>query len=132
MATGGSGDVLTGILTGLLRPTKGDCYIDGLSIRNDVFQARQTIGFCAQDNILYDRLTVFEHVQLFLRLKGQLASKEEVVSLIQDVGLIDFLGVYSEALSGGNKRKLCLALALTGDEKQKLLIFDEPTSGMGK
>ena len=123
---------LLGTLTGLLTPTSGDCYIDGMSIVNNTFQARQMIGFCPQDNVLYDRLSVYEHIEFYFRIKGKPATEEAVIALAREVGLGDFISVRSHALSGGNKRKLCLAMALSGDEKQKLLIFDEPTSGMGK
>jgi ABC-type multidrug transport system ATPase subunit len=43
-----------GMLTGLLTLTKGNCYIGGKSIWYDTFRASQTIGFCPQENILYD------------------------------------------------------------------------------
>lgn len=123
---------LLGMLTGLLTPTSGDCIIGGKSILQDTFEARQTIGFCPQENVLYDLLTVYEHIDIFLRLKGMPATEDIVIDLAREVGLGDFINVRTHALSGGNKRKVCLAMALSGDQKQKLLIFDEPTSGMGK
>jgi ABC-type multidrug transport system ATPase subunit len=122
---------LLGTLTGLLTPTSGDCFVDGMSITKNTFQARQMIGFCPQDNVLFDKLTVYEHIEFYFRIKGKTATEDAVIKLAQEVGLGDFISVRSHALSGGNKRKLCMAMALSGDEKQKLLIFDEPTSGMG-
>ena len=121
---------LLGMLTGLIPPTSGDCYIDGISIKNQTFYARQMIGFCPQENILFDRLSVYEHISIFLKLHGMKASNECITTLANEVGLDEFLHVRSHALSGGNKRKLCLAMALSGNEKQKLLVVDEPTSGM--
>jgi ABC-type multidrug transport system ATPase subunit len=123
---------LLGMVTGLITSTSGDCYVGGKSIKYQTFLARQMIGFCPQENILFDRLSVYEHINMFLILHGRKASEENVVKLVNEVGLIEFLHIRAHALSGGNKRKLSLAIALSGDSRQKLLVVDEPTSGMGK
>ena len=116
------------ILTGLSSPTSGDCLIYGNSIVTDATNARQSMGICPQHNILFDRLTVIEHLAFFQRIKGLTPTIEDVRDKAIEVGLGEYLKTTSSALSGGNKRKLSLAIALCGDPR--FLLLDEPTSGM--
>ena len=51
--------------SGLYTPTDGTAIIQGFDIRTDMEQIRKTMGICPQQNILFDRLTVKEHLQLF-------------------------------------------------------------------
>jgi ABC-type multidrug transport system ATPase subunit len=122
---------LVSILTGMIQPTEGDCIIDGYSIVDENLEARRSMSLCPQENILFERLTVFEHIAFFMRIKGCTSpTKAEVRSRAEEVGLAEFFYRRAAALSGGNKRKLCLAAAFCGDPK--FLVLDEPTSGMGK
>ena len=72
-----------------------------------------------QHDVLYPTLTVAEHLQLFGCLKGLRgkALARAVREIIADVGLTEKTHVVSRSLSGGMKRKLCLAMALIGDSK---------------
>ena len=125
----GAGKTTTvSMLTGLLRPTSGDCVLYGSSIVNEPAVARKSIGICPQHNILFDNLTVLEHIHFFLRIKGIRPKSSVVHESALEVGLGDFLKTTSIALSGGNKRKLSVAVAFSGDPK--VLILDEPTSAM--
>ena len=54
---------------GLYTPTAGTAVINGFDIRNNMDQIRQNLGICPQHNVLFDRLTVLEHLTLFGRLK---------------------------------------------------------------
>jgi len=92
--------------------------------------ARRSVGYCPQDNILCDRLSVREHIAFYMRIKGVLASDEELRRRAVEVGLGDFFYTRAGALSGGSKRKLMLAISFAGDPE--LLVLDEPTSGMGE
>jgi len=116
------------MLTGLFRPTSGDATIFGHSITEDVSEARRSIGICPQQNVLFDSLTVMEHIYFYQRLKGIRPSRDDARNKAEEIGLEDFFHVTSAALSGGNKRKLCVASALCGNPK--FLVLDEPTSGM--
>jgi ABC-type multidrug transport system ATPase subunit len=53
------------ILTGLIPPSSGTAYIDGYDILTDIKVVRKRLGFAPQHNILFDRLTVKEHLQFF-------------------------------------------------------------------
>lgn len=116
------------VLTGLFPPTSGDCFIYGHSIVQDIQAARHSIGICPQHNVLFDSLTVAEHLRLFMKIKGLKPSAAAVERHASEIGLTDFLNSRSASLSGGNKRKLSVAIALCADPK--CLILDEPTSAM--
>ena len=57
------------ILTGLFPPTAGTAYINGNSILSNMDIIRESLGLCPQHNVLFDRLTVKEHLEFFTALK---------------------------------------------------------------
>mmetsp|Transcript_4477 Transcript_4477/g.10555 ORF Transcript_4477/g.10555 Transcript_4477/m.10555 type:complete len:2546 (+) Transcript_4477:319-7956(+) len=125
----GAGKTTTvSVLTGLFPPTSGDCVMYNKSIVHSKQEARQSLGICPQHNILFDELTVYEHLAFFMRIKGLAPEKNKILGHAEEIGLTDYLGTISKALSGGNKRKLSVAIALSGDPD--VLILDEPTSAM--
>lgn len=116
-------------MTGLYPPTSGDVSIYGHSIVKELHKARQSIGICPQHNVLFDRLTVMEHMTFFSKIKGVSIETEDLKARALELGLTeDQLKTTAAALSGGNKRKLSVAVALCGNPK--FLILDEPTSAM--
>lgn len=118
------------MLTGLIRATAGDSFIWGNRLSSDLQNIREITGICPQQNVLFPFLTVEEHLYFFCRLKG-VAEKDipaMVLANMTDVGLLDKRHVPVHALSGGMKRKTCLAISLAGDPK--CVFLDEPTSGM--
>ncbi|KAJ7993337.1 hypothetical protein DPEC_G00271380 [Dallia pectoralis] len=127
----GAGKTTTmSILTGLFPPTAGTVYINGMDIRTDMDEIRKTLGVCPQHNVLFDILTVEEHVWFYGRLKG-LTSEEvgkELETLLQDVGLLHKRHEQTKNLSGGMQRKLSVAIAFVGGSK--VVILDEPTAGV--
>ncbi|TDH71046.1 hypothetical protein CCR75_004636 [Bremia lactucae] len=121
---------LISMLTGMIAPTGGDATFRGLSIRHDMDEIRQSLGLCFQHDVLFEELTVEEHLIFFGRIKGYKTRElEEVVTRqIREVGLTEKRHVKSTELSGGMKRKLSVAISLLGDSS--LVFLDEPTSGM--
>ncbi|XP_051930370.1 phospholipid-transporting ATPase ABCA1 [Hippocampus zosterae] len=127
----GAGKTTTiSILTGLFPPTSGTVYINGMDIRYNTDAIRRTLGVCPQHNVLFDFLTVEEHVWFYGRLKGM--SEEEVKtqldSWLEEVGLLNKRHEQTETLSGGMKRKLSVAIAFIGGSK--VVVLDEPTAGV--
>ena len=57
------------VYIGLYTPTSGEAVINGFNILTDMDQIRKSLGICPQHNILFDRLTVSEHLSFFTRLK---------------------------------------------------------------
>ncbi|KAL2294929.1 LOW QUALITY PROTEIN: hypothetical protein Nmel_018072 [Mimus melanotis] len=127
----GAGKTTTmSILTGLLPPTSGTAYILGWDIRSDIDSIRKSMGMCPQHNVLFDILTVEEHVWFYGRLKGlsEQQVQEEMEQLLQDTGLPHKRREQTRNLSGGMQRKLSVAIAFVGGSR--VVILDEPTAGV--
>ena len=93
-------------------------------------KVRYLIGYCPQFDALLDNLTAREHLELYAAIKGIPANMRE--RLIQDkleqLNLKQFENVQAGTYSGGNKRKLSVAIALLGNPP--IILLDEPSSGM--
>nr|CAD7402680.1 unnamed protein product [Timema poppensis] len=127
----GAGKTTTiSILTGLLRPSSGTAYIYGVDIRKDMDSIRQSLGTCPQHNVLFDELTVEEHLWFYARLKDRpvVNIEMEINIMIEDLGLPDKRQTLSRHLSGGMQRKLSIAAAFIGGSRT--VILDEPTAGV--
>ncbi|KAG6584928.1 ABC transporter A family member 4 [Phytophthora cinnamomi] len=121
------------ILCGMLSPSSGDAYVGGsISVANNPQAVRQSLSVCFQQNILYDDLTVWEHLSLVCALKSSLGiktvSEHAWVTKLQQFGLEEKRDALSKTLSGGQKRKLSLVLALL--DSSRVVLLDEPTAGM--
>jgi ABC-type multidrug transport system ATPase subunit len=125
----GAGKTTTiSMLTGLIEISKGDAYIFGRSIRRDIEVIRKYIGVCPQQNVIFDDLSVKEHLILYSDLKGVNWSLNDIMKICKDVNIAEKLNVLAKNLSGGQKRKLCVAIAFIGNPK--VVFLDEPSSGM--
>ena len=121
------------IISGIENPDKGDIYLFGNSILKNKDILYHSIGVCNQENIFFDYLTVYEHLKYLTEIKQNCYflsqdSITEINNLITKLNLDEKKNSLSETLSGGQKRKFCIALALAGNSK--LILLDEPTSGM--
>ncbi|CAF0986967.1 unnamed protein product [Rotaria sordida] len=127
----GAGKTTTmSILTGLIPATSGTATIYDQDINIDMDKIRKNLGWCPQHNVLFEKLTVEEHLLFFSKLK-QVQSKEMkkmIENMLFDVGLTSKRNATVSTLSGGMKRKLSVAMAFVGDAKT--IILDEPTAGV--
>mmetsp|Transcript_45107 Transcript_45107/g.130239 ORF Transcript_45107/g.130239 Transcript_45107/m.130239 type:complete len:2061 (+) Transcript_45107:77-6259(+) len=118
------------VLTGMVPQTSGEVEVLGHRLPESRDEVRKQMGFCMQQNVLWDTLTVEEHVHLFGALIG--LSEEATASACDEVlRMVELLPKRSAAassLSGGMKRKLNVALALLGSPR--VLFLDEPSAGM--
>ena len=115
-------------ISGLIPATSGDCVVYGNSIQTKMDAIRRNMGICPQHDVLYAQLTVLEHVELFGTIKGVPSDEVEdaALDMIEKVGLTEKINVMSTALSGGQKRKLSLAISMIGP--CQFILCDEPTS----
>lgn len=121
LGANGSGKSTTmDMLAGLQSPTSGTIDINGSG----------GVGICPQKNVLWDVLTCEEHVYYFNQLKaeGKKGDKTEHRELLSSCDLTHKVSARSETLSGGQKRKLQLAMMLTGGSN--LCLIDEVSSGI--
>uniref|UniRef100_A0A8C3CYH0 P-type phospholipid transporter n=1 Tax=Cairina moschata TaxID=8855 RepID=A0A8C3CYH0_CAIMO len=127
----GAGKTTTmSILTGLFPPTSGTVLIGGLDIQTHMDSIRQQLGMCPQYNILFNHLTVAEHILFYSQLKGRSRdeAEQELDMMLEDMGLTHKRNEEAQKLSGGMQRKLSVAIAFVGEAK--VVVLDEPTSGV--
>uniref|UniRef100_A0AAY5KSH8 ATP-binding cassette sub-family A member 2 n=1 Tax=Esox lucius TaxID=8010 RepID=A0AAY5KSH8_ESOLU len=127
----GAGKTTTmSILTGLFPPTSGSATIYGHDIRTDMERIRQNLGMCPQHNVLFDKLSVEEHLWFYSKLKGMAEEdiRKETDKMIEDLELNNKRHSLVQTLSGGMKRKLSVAIAFVGGSRA--VILDEPTAGV--
>eukprot|EP00117_Sycon_ciliatum_P049261 scpid17073/ scgid34952/ Retinal-specific ATP-binding cassette transporter; ATP-binding cassette sub-family A member 4; RIM ABC transporter; Stargardt disease protein len=127
----GAGKTTTmSILTGLHRPSSGTILVHGKDIRTDLDSVRHSLGFCPQHNVLFDRLTVEEHILFYAQIKRVLLKEiqENMTKWLEEVGLLDKRHCLARNLSGGMKRKLSVAIAFIGGSLT--VVLDEPTAGI--
>jgi ABC-type multidrug transport system ATPase subunit len=118
------------MLTGEYPPTKGSAWIGGHNVATKLKQVREQLGYCPQFDPLLDLMTARELLTMFAQLKNLPAHevKPTVESLIDRVTLTPYADRVCGSYSGGNKRKLSLAIALIGSPR--VIFLDEPSSGM--
>ncbi|XP_050501513.1 cholesterol transporter ABCA5-like isoform X2 [Diabrotica virgifera virgifera] len=121
---------LFNILTGLSSPTSGSALVFGYDVSNpnEMDKIRRMTGVCPQHDILFDDLTPREHLEFFAAIKGISNRQSAIEKIIREIDLLDKIDTASRSLSGGQKRKLSIGIALIGDPK--IIILDEPTAGV--
>ena len=122
------------MLTGLISPDHSSgtgAVVYGHDIMTDMEQIRFSMGVCPQHDVLFENLSVREHILFFAQLKGFSLEQatSEAVSLTDLFHLDSRLDHTGSELSGGQKRKLSVAIAVCGGSK--FIVLDEPTAGTG-
>ncbi|KAK7196098.1 ATP-binding cassette subfamily A, member 1 [Novymonas esmeraldas] len=118
------------MITGMLTADSGDCFIEGFSMARNVAEARHEIGYCPQHNILWPDLTCREHLEFYGKIKGLRGAELEdaVLDILRAVDLEEKIDAIPTLMSGGQKRKLSVAIAFVG--RNRVVLLDEPTAGM--
>jgi phospholipid/cholesterol/gamma-HCH transport system ATP-binding protein len=134
-ASGSGKSILLKLILGLLRPDSGTIHVNGQRIddmrERDLLRMRADIGMLFQESALFDSLTVAENVGYRLEEETDMprdqvrARVEEVLAFI---GLGEFVDRQPSQLSGGQRRRVAIARAMAA--KPRLLLFDDPTTGL--
>lgn len=135
---GGSGTgktVLLRIIMGLLAPDGGHVTIEGKTIQEisipELFEVRKQIGMCFQMAALFDSMSVFENVAFALKRHTKMTKNEVAMRVDECLAMVGLKGTGAlkpAELSGGMKRRVGFARAIA--LKPKILLFDEPTTGL--
>jgi phospholipid/cholesterol/gamma-HCH transport system ATP-binding protein len=136
VGTSGCGKtVLLKHLNALLRPDRGEIFVDGVNIvqlpQKELYEIRGKFGVLFQGAALLDSMTVFDNVAFPLREKTKSSEseiKKKVADRLDQVGLGEMGGKFPAELSGGMKKRAGLARALIMDPE--IVLFDEPTTGL--
>lgn len=128
----GAGKTTTfNMIRGDVAPDSGDIRINGTSVLRHPREARMSLGVCPQFTAIDSQLTVEEHLMHYGRLKGLRRGTElrrNVERLLQATSLHMYARRLAAKLSGGNQRKLALAIALIGNPS--VVLIDEFSSGV--
>ncbi len=117
------------MLTGMIEPTGGRCFVDGIEVAKAPLKVKEIIGYLPEDVGFYGNMTGEQNLDYFARFYGMDAGERkkriaELLELVHLDGVAQKAGEYSR----GMKQRLGLAQALINDPK--VLFFDEPTANL--
>jgi ABC-2 type transport system ATP-binding protein len=118
------------ILSTVMEPTSGSAQLAGFDVMKQSEDVRALLGYMPQAFSLYPDLSVMENLKFFADINGVPAreQKKRIDELLEFARLTEFTTRRSENLSGGMRKKLALACALI--HEPKILLLDEPTTGV--
>ena len=121
------------MITGMIKPTKGNIFLDDYEITNDAMykRARKGIGYLAQEPSIFGKLTVEDNLKLVLELRKDLTEKdqrEKMELLLQDLSVSHLAQSKGNTLSGGERRRVEIARCLCMDPD--FILLDEPFAGV--
>ena len=117
-------------ITKELSPTNGKIYINGKEIKNSFNNLSSVFGYCPQFDAIFEYMTVYENLEFYAKIKGV---KKDFLgkvlnAMISEMSLSEFTNKISGKLSGGNKRKLSVAISFLCNPQ--IVLLDEPSTGM--
>lgn len=118
------------IISGLLKPTRGEVWIDGIPVNKDIKTLKSKIGYIPDFFGVYDNLTVMEYLEFYASAYGIYGkdSTKRAYEVLEQVELYRMGNRFVDELSRGMQQRLCLARAMI--HRPQLLIMDEPASGL--
>jgi len=119
---------LINIICGLVTPTSGSVFVGGYDIIKDYRKTKSQIGYVPQELTLEQFETVFQNVSYTRGLYGKGANPEHIEKILRDLSLWDKKDSRLGQLSGGMKRRVLIAKALS--HEPTVLFLDEPTAGV--
>ena len=119
---------LISIVCGIVKPTSGVITVDGFDIIKDYRETRSRIGLVPQEISLEQFETVFNNVSYSRGLYGKKPNPQHIEKVLKDFSLWDKKDLRLNQLSGGMKRRVMIAKALS--HEPSILFLDEPTAGV--
>ena len=119
---------LISIICGIVKPSGGEVTIDQFNIIDDYRETRSRIGMVPQELSLETFETVFDNVSYSRGLYGKSPNPKHIEKILKDLSLWDKKNTRLKELSGGMKRRVLIAKALS--HEPKILFLDEPTAGV--
>ena len=121
------------MITGMVKPTFGNVFLDDFDITNDAMykRARKGIGYLAQEPSIFGKLTVEDNLKLVLEMRKELtvdAQNEKMYSLLEDLSVSHLSMSKGNTLSGGERRRVEIARCLCMDPD--FILLDEPFAGV--
>ena len=116
------------LLCGILKPASGSVRVLGRDLERDLPWVKERIGYLSQRFSLYGDLTVDENVEFFARIHGVRDFQDRRQQLLSFTRLLPFRSRLADKLSGGMKQKLALACTLV--HRPRIILLDEPTTGV--
>ena len=121
------------MITGMVKPSKGDIFLDELNITMDPMykRSRKGIGYLAQDPSIFSKLTVEDNLRLVLEMRDDLSKieqQEKLDSLLEDFSVTRLRNNKGVTLSGGERRRVDIARSLCMDPD--FILLDEPFAGV--
>ena len=118
-----------GMMLGLITPTSGEIFIDGIKLNSENrIKLLSLMNFASPYVELPKKLTVRQNLEVYARLYGVINKVERIEELVEDLNLSKFLDKNTGELSSGQKNRVSLAKSLIN--KPKLLFLDEPTASL--
>jgi len=129
-ANGAGKSTTMGMLCGTLDITFGDALVNGFSITRDRVRARRNLGICMQSDVIWDDISIIDHLYIFARLRGLKGDslKQDVERMVDSLGFPEKAHSAAGTLSGGQKRRLCVGISMVGGNS--VVYLDEPTAGL--
>ena len=111
-------------------PTHGSIYINGLNLTKNFDSVKLMFGYCPQFDAIFHYMTVYENLEFYSRIKGVAPEKlkEIIQAMIESMTLTKYTNKLAGRLSGGNKRKLSVAISMICNPP--IVLLDEPSTGM--
>ena len=121
------------MITGMIKPTMGNVFLDDLDVTNDAMykRARKGIGYLAQEPSIFGKLTVEDNLKLVLEMRKDLSlnsQNEKMRSLLEDLSVSHLSLSKGNTLSGGERRRVEIARCLCMDPD--FILLDEPFAGV--
>ena len=130
LGSNGAGKSTTiNILLGFLEPDEGEAFIDGIDVTTNVDSIRKKIGYISENVNLYPYLTGIENLNYFCKIAGEDYNDEALSKILNDCGL-DSDAIYKKVGSYSKGMRQKVGIAITLAKKAKVLLLDEPASGL--